>query len=179
MILVKRARLFAFTAAVAFAALALPSTAQEVSEAHLKAARAAIEAIDATGDFDSILPQAAQRLKAELIQQSPNMEDLINATVNEKALELASRRVDLENEAALAYARVFSEEELSSITEFYKSPTGQKLLTDGPIVTREVHKAADIWSRGIIRDLSNSVSQQLEAALGTQAPAAEGTENSQ
>jgi len=179
MILVKRARLFAFTAAVAFAALTLPSKAQEVAETHLKAARAAIEAIDATGDFDNILPEAAQRLKAELIQQSPNMEDLINATVNEQALALAGRRADLENEAALAYARVFSEEELNTIAEFYNSPTGKKLLQDGPIVTREVHKAADIWSRGIIRDLSNGVSRQLEAALDTQAPAGTDGENSQ
>ncbi|MDZ5697768.1 DUF2059 domain-containing protein [Chelativorans sp. M5D2P16] len=168
--LVKSARLVAFTAAIAIAAVALPAKAQEISQTHLKAARTAIEAIDATAEFDGILPDAAQRLKAELIQQNPNMENLISATVNEQALALASRRADLENEAATAYARVFSEEELNQIAEFYNSPTGQKLLSDGPIVTREVLQAAEIWRRGVVRDLANAVSRQLGAAIDTQAP---------
>lgn len=169
--LAKRARTLALTAAVAFAAFSLPASAQEISDEHLKAARAAIEAIKATDDFDNILPQAAQSLKAELIQQSPNLVDLINATVDEKALALASRRADLENEAALAYARIFSEEDLEAIAAFYNSPAGKKLLSDGPIVTREVLKAADIWRRGIIRDLASSVSETMRAAVGSQAPA--------
>ncbi|MCT7375508.1 DUF2059 domain-containing protein [Chelativorans salis] len=179
MTLAKRARLFALTAAMTFAAFSLPASAQEISESHLKAARAAIDAIAATDDFDNYLPLAAQTLKAELIQQSPNMVDLINATVDEKALDLASRRADLENEAAHAYARVFSEEDLNNITEFYNSPTGQKLLADGPIVTREVLRAASVWRRGIERDLSNSVTEQLEAATNAQAPSGNEAESGQ
>lgn len=171
MTLVKRARLLAFSAAFALAAFSMPASAQEVSDSHMQAARAAIDAIDATDDFDNFLPQAAQTLKAELIQQSPNMVDLINATVDKTAIQLASRRADLEREAALAYARVFSEEELKSITEFYNSPAGEKLIADGPIVTREVRKAAEIWRRGVARDLSQNVMEQLEAARGAQAPA--------
>lgn len=179
MTLAKRACLVALTAAMAFAVPSLPASAQEISDAHLKAARAALAAIDATDDFDNVLPQAAQALKSELIQQSPNMVNLINTTVDEKAIELANRRADLENEAALAYARVFSEEDLGNITEFYSSPTGKKLLADGPIVTREVLKAAEIWRRGIMRDLSNGVTEQLQAATNAQAPAASDAENGQ
>lgn len=171
--LAKRARLVTFAAAMTFGAMALPASAQEVSESHLQAARAAIGAIEATNDFDVILPQAANDLKARLIQQNPNMEDLIDTTVSEKALQLASRRADLENEAALAYARVFNEQELNQIAEFYNSPTGQKLLSDGPIVTREVLKAADIWRRGVVRDLTNSVAEQLQATINVQAPQSE------
>ncbi|MCT9000086.1 DUF2059 domain-containing protein [Chelativorans intermedius] len=169
--LARCARLVALTAAMALTAFSMRATAQEISDSHLKAAYAAIDAIAATNDFDAILPQAAQRLKAELIQQSPNMVELINATVDQKALELASRRADLEREAALAYARVFSEEDLSAITEFYTSPAGKKLLSDGPIVTREVLQAAEIWQRGLVRDLANAVGEQLQAASGAQAPA--------
>ena len=174
--LAKRARMLALTAAMAFTVLSVPAGAQDISEEHLKAARAAIDAINATDAFDNYLPEAAQGLKAQLIQQSPNLVNLINATVDEKALELASRRADLEKEAALAYARIFSQEDLESIAAFYNSPAGKKLLSDGPIVTREVLKAAEIWRRGIIRDLSNSVTETLQAAAGAQAPSAPQTE---
>ena len=33
---------------------------------------------------------------------------------------------------------------------------GKKLLSDGPIITRELYKAADIWQRGIARDLAQN-----------------------
>ncbi|WP_274424456.1 DUF2059 domain-containing protein [Chelativorans sp. YIM 93263] len=168
MTLAKRARLAVFAIGVSFAAVSLPAGAQDVSDSHLQAARAAVDAIEATTRYDEILPDAAQRLKSELIQQNPNMVDVIESTVNEQALELAGRRGDLETEAALAYAQVFSEDELNQIAEFYNSPAGQKLLSDGPIVTREVREAAEIWRRGVIRDLSAGVGEKLQPEAGVE-----------
>jgi hypothetical protein len=81
----------------------------------------------------------------QLIQKNPDMQELIGKTVGDKAMALASRRADLEKEAALAYAKVFSEKELNDIAAFYSSDAGKKLLDNGPIVTRELVKAANIW----------------------------------
>jgi hypothetical protein len=176
MVLINRAR--RFSAALGFlAVLASGSSpsAQEIADSHLEAARSAITAIKATDQFDSILPQAAQALKSELIQKNPDLQNIIIATVDEKALELAGRRADLEREAALAYARVFSEEELSEIAEFYGSPTGQKLISEGPIVTRQVIQAADIWQRGVARDLAQSVAGVLSAVAASEQQPQEGT----
>lgn len=156
-------------AAAAVLALALPASAQEISETHLKAARTAIGALGATDQFDAILPQAAAALKAELIQKNPDMQQLIVQTVDEKTLSLVSRRADLEKEAATIYARTFSEEELNGIATFYNSGPGKKLLSDGPIVTRELVKAAEIWQRGVARDLAQTVGEELNKAIGTQA----------
>lgn len=142
--------------------------ADEVSESQLKAARTALAAIGITTQYDVILPRLAQQLKATLIQASPNYEELINATVDEKAIEFASRRGDLEKEAAQIYAKTFTEDELKKITEFYTSPVGQKLMKDGPIAARELSKAADIWGTGITRDLSKSIDDVLEAKIGEQ-----------
>lgn len=138
--------------------------AQEVTPSHLAAARAALSAVKITDQFDSILPSGAQALKQEMIQKDPNLEELIVKTVDEKTLELAKRRADLENEAAAVYARSFNEQELNEIAAFYKSPTGVKLLDQGGRVTREVMQAAEIWQRGVARDLAQSVSQAFEAA---------------
>ncbi|MBN9242737.1 MAG: DUF2059 domain-containing protein [Mesorhizobium sp.] len=173
MLLNKRVRcLAAAMAASAIVAFSLPALAQDVSESHLKAARAAVAAIHATDPFDSILPQAAAALQEQLIQKNPDMEQMISTTVSEKALGLASRRADLEKEAALAYAKAFSEDELSAIATFYGSEAGKKLLDKGPLVTRDLVKAADIWQNGVARDLAQQVGEALAAAAKTKAPAA-------
>lgn len=176
MILTNRLRRFSvMVAASAFMAAAFSAQAQEIAASHLKAAHAAISAIHATDSFDSILPQAAAALKQQLIQQNPDMQELITQTVDEKTLELASRRADLEKESALAYARAFTEQELTDIAAFYNSEAGKKLIESGPIATRELVKAADIWQNGIARDLAQQVGEKLKAVAGTKAPtAAEG-----
>ncbi|TPI42102.1 DUF2059 domain-containing protein [Mesorhizobium sp. B3-1-6] len=173
MMLPKRVRRFSMLlAASAALALSSPVFAQDVSESHLKAARAAVAAIHATDTFDNILPQAAGALEAQLIQKNPDMQELIGKTVAEKALSLASRRADLEKEAALAYAKVFSEQELNDIATFYSSEAGKKLLDSGPAVTRDLVKAADIWQNGVARDLAQQVGETIAAAAKAAAPAA-------
>ncbi|PSJ63934.1 DUF2059 domain-containing protein [Pseudaminobacter soli (ex Li et al. 2025)] len=164
--LVHRVRRFsAMVAASAVLAVAAPAFAQDISDAHLKAARDAVAAIRATDFYDGILPQAAAALKGQMIDKNPDLQEVITSTVDDTALKLAGRRADLEKEAALAYARVFSEEDLKAIAAFYNSPAGKKLLQDGPIVTREAAKAADIWQRGIARDLAEQAATTLEATL--------------
>jgi hypothetical protein len=144
-------RTAAVLVASAFVAVASQAFAQDISDSHLKAARETIDAVKATESYDLLLPAAAQMLKQELIQQNPDLTDLISATVDEKALGLAARRVDLEREAALVYARAYTEDELKAITAFYTSEAGKKVLSKGPLIAREVTKAADIWQRGMTR----------------------------
>ncbi len=163
---------FAVLVTAALLAGAGIASAQEITETHLKAARAAITSIRATDSMDSILPQANQMLKVELIQKNPDMESDIVRIVDEETLAIAPRRGDLEKEVATAFARAFSEQELNEIAAFHSSPTGQKFLTDSPIVGREVGKAVEIWQLGIARDLSRAVGTKLGAiAPNAQPPA--------
>ncbi|MGB7431185.1 MAG: DUF2059 domain-containing protein [Ahrensia sp.] len=150
-----------------------PAVAQELSESHLAAARAAMNSIGATDSYDALLPVAAERLVQQLIGNNPDLGDEITTFVSEEAINLASRRADLEREAALAYARAFREEDLTAIANFYTSDAGQALLSNGPIVTREVESAAAIWLRGIERDLAAAVNGRLSAANLRATPAPE------
>src|SRR5690606_22972124 len=112
----------------------------------------------------------------ELIQKNPDLQADINRIVDQTALSLAVRRGDLEKEASLAYARVFTEAELKDIATFYQSESGKKLMNDGPIAGREIIKAAEIWQRGIGRDLAQQVGEQLSkvAPAPAEAPVATG-----
>jgi hypothetical protein len=175
MILARGLRRISFAATVAlFAAGAYPAMAQDVSDEQVRAARAAISAIRATDLYDGILPEAAANLKATLIQKNPDLQDVIIRTVDEKALALASRRSDLEREAATIYARAFSIEELNAIATFYTGEAGKKLLQQGPLMVQQVGQAAEIWHRGVARDLAEEVGKSLQAyasARGEPAPA--------
>ena len=162
--------------AVAFGALALAATvslpvaAQEIAASHLAAARSALAALHATDEFDIILPSAAQALKSELIQKNPDLQEIIIEVVDQTAFALPARRGDLEREAATVYARAFSESELDEIAAFYTSGAGRKLLSEGANVTREVLVAADIWQRGIARDLAQQVGDELNARAPASQP---------
>ncbi|WP_420409719.1 DUF2059 domain-containing protein [Hoeflea sp.] len=140
--------------------------AQELSESHLAAARAAITALQSTDQFDAIIPAAAEELKVQLIRANGDLQEVISATVDEEALKIVSRRGDLEREAAQIYAKAFTEQELTAIADFYNSPAGQKLIDNGPLVTRELIKAAEIWSSGIGRDLAQNVNAALQEKIG-------------
>lgn len=143
--------------------------AQDPSPAQLDVARAAVEALHATDDFDAILPNAAEALKASLIQADPNLQEQITTTVNEQALKMAARRGDLEKEIASIYAKTFTTDELKAIADFYNSEAGKKLIKNGPAVTRDTIKAARIWSNGIARDLADATNKALKAKLGSKA----------
>jgi hypothetical protein len=157
-------------AGIAMAAAVQPALAQDVAESHLRAARAALASLGTTNMFDNVLPRAAQALKAELIQKNPDLQTLIIQTVDETAVALAARRADLEREAAMAYARSFDEQQLNEIATFYNSETGKKLISDGPIVIREIDRAAGIWQNGIARDLAQQVAIKLTEAAPQATP---------
>jgi len=164
-------RIVPAAAVLAMLASVQMGSAQEIAESHIKAARAAITAIGATKDYDDILPAMAKAMKQNLIQSNPNLVAVITQVVDEETLAIAGRRVDLEKEIAAAYARSFSEADLNAIAAFYTSPAGMKLLTEGPIVTREGQKAVDIWQRGVTRDLNDAVAAKLDKMVAAMAPA--------
>lgn len=146
---------------------ATPVFAEDISPAHLAASRQAVDAIDATKQFDSILLNAATQIKSELIVDNPNLQSQISDMVDETALSLASRRADLENEVARIYAKLFTEQELREIATFYTSEAGKKLLAQGPAATKETLQAADVWSNGILRDLRKQAQDKMKSLVAS------------
>ena len=156
--------LFGLLAAAFVACLGLmpQAQAQDYSESHLDAAKKVMEASGATTQLDVILPEMAQAAKTGLISTRPDKEVEISETVDNTAIELAPRRGDLENEIAQVYAKLFTEKELNAIYEFYNSDAGKKLLSESPILFREIDKAAKVWRVGLGRDLQEAVRTKLK-----------------
>ena len=136
------------------------ASSQEISDDHLAAAKSAIKAIGSTRQFDNILPGMAASTKTALIQNRPDLQAEITEIVDNAAIELAPRRGDLENEVANVYAKVFTEDELMAIAEFYSSEHGKKLIKETPVLAREIQAAAKVWGVGLSRDLNKSVREK-------------------
>lgn len=135
--------------------------AQDVSEEHVAAAKAAMQATGATSRLNRILPEVAAFTKTGLIANRPDIEAEISTIVDEVAINLAGRRGPLETEVAAIYTQRFSQEELEAITAFFSSEAGTKFLTLTPRLFREIDEVSKVWRGGITRDMARMVQEKL------------------
>jgi uncharacterized protein len=82
--------------------------------------------------------------------------------VQDVALRLAARRADLDNAAALLWAREFSEEELTQIAEFYGSDVGKKFVKLGPELGRQTVQTVQNWSNRVGEELLDKAREELK-----------------
>lgn len=143
------------------AALTAPAGAQEISQSHLDAALVAVQSAGAARGFDSVLPALAERVKSRLIRVRPDLHEVISTVVEDVALTLIPRRVDLDRAVATVWAKNFTEDELVTIAEFYKSPTGQKFAEIGPRVIQESLNSVESWSTRVGEELYEKSREQL------------------
>lgn len=140
----------------------LPSTAQEFSESQLEAAKRASTNAPLSKDLDTVLPLLAQRVQTRLISLRPDLHAEISETVQTVALELVARRSDLDSAIALAWARMFTEEELEAIAEFYTSPAGKKFVEVGPEIGSVTIQTVDNWSSRVGEELLDKSREELK-----------------
>lgn len=145
-----RAAALALGLAIGFAGVA---RADEVTPAHLAAARDAIDAAKNFKGFDNLLPLLAQQTQNRLIRLRPDQHQLISQVVDQTSLDLASRRVDLDNDVARIMAKYFTQEELEQIAAFYKTPAGIKFADLLPKVSSEALQTVKGWSDRVGEEL--------------------------
>ena len=143
------------------AALSTPAAAQEISASHLDAALVAVQSAGAARGFDSVLPALAERVKSRLIRVRPDLHEVISTVVENVALSLTPRRADLDRAVATVWARNFTEDELVTIAEFYKSPTGQMFAEIGPRVIQDSLKSVESWSTRVGEELYEKSREEL------------------
>lgn len=133
--------------------LAGAARADEVTPEHLAAAKSAIDAAKNFKGFDNLLPLLAQQTQNRLIRLRPDQHQLISQVVDQESLDLASRRVDLDNDVARIMAKYFTQEELQQIAAFYQTTAGKKFADLLPKVSTEALQAVKGWSDRVGEEL--------------------------
>ena len=128
---------------------------------NLAAARELVQVMRATDQFKALLPTIMQALKPAFVQGRPEMEkdfDAILPAIN----DVAARRVnELAEALAVIYASNFSVAEIHDIAAFYRSPTGQKLLVQQPVIAHESVVAGQRWAQTLSSELREAIGEQL------------------
>lgn len=131
---------------LAFACLAGGAQAQQPSPGAIAAAKELLEIKGAQNMLGPIVPGVVETAKNTLLQTNPNLGKDLNEVAVQLRGELAPRSAEVIQEFVVLYAQRFTEAELKQVVGFYRSPVGQKLLKDEPVVMDQGFKQAQDWA---------------------------------
>ncbi len=87
---------------------------------------------NASAMYANAVPGMVEKVKVTLIGQNLNYQKDLNELAPIVAKQLAGRENEIGDGMAGVYASEFTEQELKDLVTFYKSPLGQKLITNEP-----------------------------------------------
>jgi uncharacterized protein len=157
-----------FAVLVTFACLAAsplraqaPSTTPPSAD-NLAAARELVTTMKATDQFKLLLPNIFQALKPAIVQNRPDAAKDYDAIIPIVTAGAMKRLDDFADMLAGIYARNFTLDELHDLIAFYKTPTGQKLIAQQPVIARESMVAGQKFGQELVMDLRQQISDELK-----------------
>jgi len=121
--------------------------------------------------FDDLLPNIADKAKTEFIRANPQMQLGIISVVDKVAVEMVSRRPELDEYLARVWASGFEEDELQGLVDFYSSDLGQKYAKLLPKLLGVQTAAAEEWAKSVSAELAQKVTDELRAAMQAESQA--------
>lgn len=138
--------LSAASLAMGLALTAIPAEAQQknapaapaatplkpASPGAIAAAKEILTMKNAAAMYANAVPNLVEQTKNVLMQSNLNYQKDLNEVAVIVAKNLAGREKEIGDGMAQVYANEFTEQELKDLVTFYKSPLGQKLLSNEP-----------------------------------------------
>jgi len=132
-----------------------------VSPGAMAAAKELLSMKNAQAMYASAVPNIVQHTKDSLLRNNLNYQKELNDVALVIAKNLGGREAEVGDEMAKIYANVFTEQELKDLVTFYKSPLGQKLLTEEPKAIATSMSYMNQWAR----TFTELVSDQFRAEM--------------
>ena len=140
--------------AFALALGAAPATAQQQaaqlpppSPGAIAAAKEILTLKNASAMYANAVPGMVEKVKATLIGQNLNYQKDLNELAPVVAKQLAGREQEIGDGMVGVYAGEFTEQELKDLVAFYKSPLGQKLITNEPKAINLSMQVMNAWAQ--------------------------------
>lgn len=134
---------------------------ESFSEEHLRKAAEVIKLTRSAEGFDDILPRIAEQTTALFTRSNPALAQEIEDVTTEVALDMAKRRVELDQTLEKIWARRFTVEELDDLIAFFSSETGRKFAELTPSITALAIGASRQWQQAIATDMVTAVRAKL------------------
>jgi len=145
-----------------------PATAQQAapplkpaSPAAIAAAKEILAMKNASAMYANAVPNIVQRTKDELTQANLNYQKDLNDLAPIVAQTFAGKEKEIGDGMAQVYANEFTEQELKDLVAFYRSPLGQKLLTNEPRAIQFSMSYMNQWAQ----NFAETVNAQFRAEM--------------
>lgn len=143
---------------------AQPAPADEdISEEHLRAAGRVIELANGDANFDDILPEVAIRTQNVFTRTNPALTREIEQAVQEAAIEMVPKRLDLARTVELIWARRYTMDELAALEEFFSSDIGRKYTENFAIISALSLGASKQWEQLLSAEMVEVTREKLRA----------------
>jgi hypothetical protein len=156
--------------AAAFIALSAPAMAQQPpastqaapSAAAIGYAKEILALKNAAAMYASAVPNVIQRTKDLLIQTNLNFQKDLNEIAPTIAKAQNGREREIGDLMARVYAADFTEQELKDLVVFYKTPLGQKLLTQEPKAIQNSLNAINQWAQSFAEQVDKMFRDEMK-----------------
>jgi hypothetical protein len=94
---------------------------------------------------DLIVPGVIDKIKSIHLQTNPMLSKPLDQVAAQLRKEFARVTADLRTDVATIYASRFTEADLKQILAFYKSPAGQKVIKEEPVLFEVIIQQLKSW----------------------------------
>ena len=148
--------------AVALVAFGPAAHSQQPSAAAMSTAKEIVTVTGATTLFNPLIAGVVEQAKLLFLQQNPGLSKDLNEIAIKIRNDLAPRFDELVNDVARNYAIHFTEQELKDLLAFYKSPAGEKLISEQSKVVEASMKFAQDWANKLSDEVIGKMREELK-----------------
>ena len=154
--------LMAVALAGASLSLTVPVRSEAVTEARLSAAKDVLQATGAAQQFDAMLPLMLKQINQSLVAANPKLKEPLQAMFNDIVKAFSGRKQDMLNDVAKLYAERFTVEEMTKLSDFYRTDVGRKFVAAQPQLAAESMKLGQAWGRSVGEQIMQQIKAKLE-----------------
>lgn len=147
---------------VAAPALAQQPAAPAPSATALQTARNLVQANGEAHAFDGVIQNLVDGAALGFLQTNPDLAPQLRDLAATLRPEFDKRQGEIIDILATAYATRFTEAELKEALAFYKSPVGQKLVTDRPAIVQQAVQNMQIWGAKLNTEVMDRIRAEMK-----------------
>lgn len=135
--------------------------AQAPAPEAVAAARELVETMHLNDQYNAIVPGIFKNLKPAIVQGRADVERQYDA-LSPAIIDAFRQRVsEMSDAAAVVYAKNFSIEDIHALNDFYKTPTGQRLLQKLPTISQEMLVAGMKFGQSVGEEVQRRMIEEL------------------
>jgi len=146
---------------VALAGQQAQAQTKQPSPAAIASAKEILELKRAGGIYAQAVPNIIQRTMDTLMQSNLNYQQDLKEVAVVIAKKMAGREKEIGDGMAKIYATDFTEQELKDLVTFYKSPLGQKLLSQEPKSIAESMQFMNQWAQKFAEEVNGEFRAEM------------------